>query len=110
MGEHQVQKQHRHPSSKESQSLVPAALPGGTGCPHSTLSPVFRALCSAHAPPRSYLEDTVHPATGQTALPHPGSWLAACCPSLRTPVLPLLLAKGCPSYQVHLDAPYFWGL
>lgn len=52
----------------------------------------------------------MHPAAGQTAVPHPGPRLATCRPSLRTAVLPLRLAKGCPSYQIHLDASRFWSL
>ena len=52
----------------------------------------------------------MHPATSQTALPHPGPRLAACRPSLRTAVLLLCLAEGCPSYQIHLDASRFWSL
>lgn len=52
----------------------------------------------------------MHPAADQTAVPHPGPRLATCRPSLRTAVLPLCLAKGCPSYQIHLDASRFWSL
>ena len=94
---------------QESQSLVPAASRGALAA-STRLSHLSSEPCSARAPPRSYLEDTVHPATSQTALPHPGPRLAACRPSLRTAVLLLCLAEGCPSYQIHLDASRFWSL